>query len=1124
MKKFVWCFALLMVMIQMAPAQLQPGVDYSNKYFWIVFQPYLENIQVEKINNWFRSGFNSTDALFDRFEIKSVVREVPFAGPQDRDGNIDFRKVYRVEIEPTDGILQIIEQFGKDPALVLAEAVPIYHINGVSPFIPNDNYYNYQWHLPKIQADYAWGMWQGNTPGSDSIVVAILDTGVDWDHPDLINNIWQNLGEDADGDGHTLEYNGGQWEFDPGDLNGVDDDDWDSNPTSYVDDLIGWDFCGATVGNFVEDNDPHSSQNTGYMGMLMHGTHVAGTASPTTNNNIGVAGPGFTAKILPIKVSFDNDVSGPPGVYAGASAYLYAAKAGADVMNCSFGGPSYSGIIQSAINTAHDIYGTVVVAAAGNDNQNIQQTPQYPSNYNNVISVAAVNSGDIKAGFSNYGPPVDISAPGVNIWSTVYKNVSGGYQGSGWSGTSMASPVVAGSYALLKAFFPGKSIPWLEQRLLNSADPIDDQNPGYNGWLGSGRVNIYNAIAQGIFPNIIFKSYALQINGDTDGQLNPGESAIMRVTIKNLTGWNTATGISTVLRSPTGELNITDSTATYPDISSGSIGINITDVFEFTVDSAAHIGNIPVEMQVNANQDSTMAYEVTLNFDLEVSINQIGWPQAVDGLIQSSPAVVDLNNDGQKEVIATATDNKVYVWKSDGTALTGFPVSTSNQIIASPAVADIDNDGTPEIAVASKGYHLYIYENDGSISLDFNAGTQLWGTPSLFDFDNDGDLEIAFGDFSGKMHVIHHDGSNYGNFPADLGTNHRILSGLAVDDLDEDGSADIAFGTFNGDVYAISSLDAGFLSGFPVNVGARVESAPAIADPDGSGPLTKQLFITSINNNLTLIDFQGTMTAQFGFPASIESSPAIADVDNDGVSDVLFGCNDNQLYAVDVYGNDLPGFPVSTGNNVKGSPVVSDVDGDGNPEAAFVNSGGLFFLVKNDGSIYPGFPIDVGGYLESTPTFDDLDEDGDMELLLGGSHSLYIYDLNGSGTNASFWFTLQGNYQRTANYGDLITGLKLSYRKQFPVKYHLAPNYPNPFNPSTRIGYGIRERTKVELAIYNILGQKIRTLISGVKEPGNYEVIWDGRDNRGRIVSSGVYIYQIKSGSFVQTRKMMFLR
>ncbi|MFZ0389799.1 MAG: S8 family serine peptidase [Calditrichia bacterium] len=1118
MKRGLWFFlmAVFLLQVQSATAQLVPGKDYSDRSFWVVFKPYMESIQIQQTEDGPESGIASVDSLFSEAEVNKVVQEAPFADARDRVGDISFQNLYRVEVPPTADILQVINRFSDDPSVVVAEPIPIYYPNEIIPYTPNDALFASQWHLTAIQADYAWGMWNGNAPTTDTVVVAILDTGVDWDHPDLIGSIFVNPAEDIDGDGVVGDFG------DPS--AGGDEDGIDNDGNGYVDDLIGWDFCGSDKNNPQPDNDPHSSPNVGVFGMLMHGTHVAGTAAPTTNNNIGVAGPGFGAKIMPIKVAYDNDTQSTPGVYASPASYIYAAKSGAHILNCSFGGTGYSGITQSAINLVHDTYGAIVVAAAGNDNVNLNNSHHYPSDYNNVISVAALNSGDTKASFSNYGSSVDISAPGVNIWSTIYKNNGTGYQGAGWSGTSMASPLVAGSLALLKGFFPEKSNIWLEQRIIDAADNIDGVNPAYVGSLGTGRVNIYSAIAQGILPKLAFKSYSLEIQDDTDGQLNPGETALMRVTLENQAGWNTAAGIKAVLRSPGGELQISDSLAVFQDISSGSIGLNLIDRFQFTVDSTASIGDIPVELYITANQDSAVAYDILLSFNIATSINQQGWPQAINGFAESSPAAVDLNGDGSKEVILTAVDNKVYVWQADGTPLSGFPFTAGNQFVASPAVADIDNDGQPEIAAASKDNHLYLLEADGSLLLDFDAGAQLWGTPTLADFDGDGDLEIAFGDFNGRLHLIQHDGTYAANFPLDLTTIHRILGGLAVSDLDNDGNLDIAFGTFNGDVYAVSSATGAPLSGFPVAVGARVNGAPAIADLDGPGPMPQTIIVTSLFKNLNLITADGSVYAEYNFPEAIEGEPAIADLDQDGSADIIFGCNDDRLYAVAADGTPLAGFPVSVGFDIQSSPVVADWETDGSPEIAFINTGGFLYLLESDGLPRTGFPIEMGGLLKSSPTITDLDNDGDLELLAGGSSEMFVYDVPGNATADQQWFTLQGNYQRTGNYQEIFTSIAQPGITQFPQEYRLEPNYPNPFNPVTTIAFQVPQKSTVKLEIFNILGQKIRTLVNDVRDAGRHTVRWDGTNDAGYQMPSGVYIYRMESEDFVQTSKMMLMK
>ena len=278
-----------------------------------------------------------------------------------------------------------------------------------------------------INAPEAWG----TTIGDEGVVVAVIDTGADTNHPDLKNNLWSNPGETA--------------------ANGIDDDG-----NKLVDDVNGWDFYNndATVYD-AADGDTH-------------GTHVAGTIAGEGNNDLGVVGVNWKAKIMPLKFL------GPNGGYTSdaVEALNYAVAKGAKISNNSWGGGGYSQTLKDAIDRA-DASGHLFVAAAGNGGSDgvgddNDATPSYPASYEsaNVVSVAATDSKDALAGFSNYGATsVDLSAPGVGILSTLPGNTYGGY-----SGTSMATPHVSGVAALLKAKNPTADDATLKDGILKSVD------------------------------------------------------------------------------------------------------------------------------------------------------------------------------------------------------------------------------------------------------------------------------------------------------------------------------------------------------------------------------------------------------------------------------------------------------------------------------------------------------------------------------------------------------------------------------------------------------------------------------------------------------------------------------
>jgi hypothetical protein len=333
---------------------------------------------------------------------------------------------------PTQAALDALEGL---PFIEYAE--PDY-IARTTATIPNDPSFNQQWGLHntgqsiqgvlgKIDADVdapeAWATWTGGATGG--IVIAVLDTGVQWNHPDLDANIWTNAGEVAG--------------------NGIDDDG-----NGYVDDSRGWDF-------YSNDNDPSDSNG--------HGSHVSGTIAAEGNNGVGVSGVLWRARIMPLRF-----LGSGGGSFSDAiEALQYAVNNGALISNNSWGSFGLSNSLRDAI-AAAGAAGHLFVAAAGNDATNTDVTPFYPASFDlgNIISVAAITHKDKLASFSNYGAlSVDLGAPGVSIFST---GRSSNYV---WlSGTSMASPHVAGVAGLVWSKNTSWTMAQVRQRLLDTTRSI----------------------------------------------------------------------------------------------------------------------------------------------------------------------------------------------------------------------------------------------------------------------------------------------------------------------------------------------------------------------------------------------------------------------------------------------------------------------------------------------------------------------------------------------------------------------------------------------------------------------------------------------------------------------------
>jgi serine protease len=359
----------------------------------------------------------------------------------------DISTIYKVQYTANISVVEVINELLKNESVIYAEPSYIYYVN----YRPNDpdtlspkNYYQ-----KIIKAYEAWDVSKGDT----NVVIGIIDTGGDLDHPDLAANVKRNYS-------------------DP--VNGIDDD-----ADGYIDNFEGWDFVGPTSANFTPDGDPSIKP-----GGNDHGVHVGGDASAVADNGVGIAGVGFKSKLLFVKCTPDANEN---AIYTGYEGIVYAADHGASVINCSWGGQGGGSLGQDVINYAIS-KNALVVAAAGNNSADSYD--YFPTSYKGVLSVASTQSSDRRSGFSNFGYSVDVSAPGSGIYSTVYNNSYASYDG-----TSMASPIAAGAAALVKAHFPNYNAIQVGEQLRVTCDDITSKNSGsYRDKLGKGRINVYKAL------------------------------------------------------------------------------------------------------------------------------------------------------------------------------------------------------------------------------------------------------------------------------------------------------------------------------------------------------------------------------------------------------------------------------------------------------------------------------------------------------------------------------------------------------------------------------------------------------------------------------------------------------
>lgn len=404
-----------------------------------------------------------TEELSD-INIISFNQKFPTASlPSNCEECVDISAIYEIEYSDEQNLSKLLTRINALPYIEYAEPIPVME----ALYTPNDPLLGNQYHLNVTQALEAWDVFNGDS----TMIIGVTDTGFDTDHDDLIFKIAYNYS-------------------DP--INGIDDDN-----DGYIDNFRGWD-----VGSY--DNDPSEESSS-------HGTIVAGIACAEVNNEIGIAGVGSKTLFMPIKVanSFGNITRGYEGI-------IYGADHGCKVINCSWGTKgTYYRYGEDVINYVTFNKDVLVVCAAGNSEDDI---PWYPASFKNTLSVAGTIATDAKwaqensesSSGSSWGEYVDISAPAANYWSTT----SNSQYTRCYGGTSFACPIVAGAAALVRGKYPNFTPVQVKEQLKVTSDYIYDieYNSPYTDLLGTGRLNVLNAVSDTSRPSIVFNNYEFYTN------------------------------------------------------------------------------------------------------------------------------------------------------------------------------------------------------------------------------------------------------------------------------------------------------------------------------------------------------------------------------------------------------------------------------------------------------------------------------------------------------------------------------------------------------------------------------------------------------------------------------------
>ncbi len=635
----------------------------------------------------------------------------------------------------------------------------------------NDPDYSKQWYLDTIHAPAAWD----TQTGSKNVVVAVLDTGVDISHPDIINNIWTNPRE-------------------------IPDNNRDDDNNGYIDDVNGWDF--------VEDNNHVSPDKDGSQVATSHGTLIAGMIAAEGNNGQGIAGIDWHASIMSVRML---DIDGSADSAIAADAVDYAVDNGADIINMSFAGLNADTVLRTAISRAYAA-GVVVVSAMGNDHQDTDAVSVYPAclgttDHDWVIGVASSAEGDTASDFSNFGHNcTDITAPGENIYGLMYHNPAAGYNllyDGGWNGTSMASPVIAGAAALLLSAFPDLTPDQIRNSLKLGVDPLR-LTPDQRGKYGAGRVNLAQALA-----------IAAQFSNNSGVDPTHGDSSSNPIAITE------PSQSSALATNPPSELSSPSQPASNPHLAFGNTSslapivdlrsVDGTSIAIFPAYADTYTGGIKVALgDVTGQGHDSVVTGTGLGGGPQVRVFTttgalVSQFFAYDSTSRQGVDVAtgDIDGDGTDEIVTSvggSVSHDIIAYSYRGLAKVRF---TASQFSATAslrvAVGDLDGDGLGEFIVSAgtgSAAQVSLYDTDGTFLRTFApyATTFTGGVyVASGDIDGDGTDEIVTGTGDGggpQVRVFNADASVKNSFFPFLSTSRHGVR-VAVADTDRDGIAEI---------------------------------------------------------------------------------------------------------------------------------------------------------------------------------------------------------------------------------------------------------------------------------------------------------------------------------------------
>ncbi len=899
---------------------------------------------------------------------------------------------------------------------------------------------------------------------------------------------WDNV-KGEDGDVVVAIIDGGTWwmhvDIEPNlwnnadeiDNNGIDDDN-----NGFVDDVRGWNF-----GN--NSNDPQGLAST--PGSGRHGTHTAGIVCAVANNDTIIAGASWNAKLMPLCAG----VEGFDGAIGfGYEAIIYAASNGADIINTSWGGSGNPSLFEvEVIQFAYE-QGSVLVAAAGNGP--VSADTHYPSAYDHVFSVTNVSFTDVKAFTANFGVTVDVSAQGQSIWST-YPNDSA----ASLSGTSMSSPHAAAVCALVKTQHPEYTPDQVMAQVRLTSDNIDNLNSvQWRGLLGRGRVNAFRAVTESTpalhVSNIDFD------DADGDKTLEPGEAVTINLTITNLLA--PASGLTFSLSETSQYFTITSGAQTLP-----SLGTMESGVISFA-------GQVSLTAPEQTPVDATLDISAT-----SPVFNDIARLRFV---IQ--PVFVNhLANNIATTVTSVGRYGFAVALGGNGSDGIGFSYKGGPKVLFEGAM----------MIGASSSSVVDAARNARADGLDDDFATRTDGTPHFISSNPIADEQsvAVFGSSSRDPLYL---------------TVRQDVYGFT--DPENDDYLLFRYEITNQSTLAITNMHVGWYNDW--DIGGVGETPPFLDDLtgydatigvgysyDGAGDANGAYFGNVVVSSPGTTDFTGILNDEdiLGNPWGVYDGftksekwqsismgiqrPAVGPEDvsySIGTGPIDLNPGESVVVAMAyVAGDDLPDLQINSQRAkdkwttiAQRTPVaildLQAVQEQGDVVLSWRTGreandvlGYRVLRGVNGGTMLP-VGVDVQLNAERAYTFRD-------ETPEPGSYQYRIAEVTGDGT-----VLLHG-------------GVQVDVVAAAPAVAFIAPNRPNPFNPSTTLSYGLAESGPVRLRVYDGRGRLVRTLQNiPFQRAGFYSATWDGLDDSGQSVASGIYMARLELAGHVLTRRMTLLK